>query len=154
MKKTMFALCMLLILGFAATASAAPTTYAFTFHDTAGNPYCDGLIVQLYGTPKAVVGGYHFNYNCAGSYSSVGGFKHGLPAVYQYAATGATLDISDPAFALGGSNRSEQYLVNTTYHTWILWSGSDFATNSVVNYGTWVNGVKADVKSAKPSSQR
>ena len=153
MKKTMFALCMLLILSFAATANAA-TVYAFTFHDTAGNPYCDGLVVQLYGKPKALVGGYHFNYDCAGSNSSVGGFKHGLPAAYQYAASGATLDVTDPAFGLEGFNRSEQWLVNATFHTWILWSGSDFATNSIVNFGTWINGVKADVKGAKPASQR
>lgn len=151
MKKMLFVFCAFFALTLAANAKA--TVYAFTFRDTAGNPYCDGMVLQLYGTPKAVVGGYHFAYDCSNT-ASVAGFKHGLPAAYQYAASGATLDVSDPAFALEGLNQSEQYLINTTYHTWILWSGSDFATNSVINFGTWINGQQADKKGSKPSSKR
>jgi len=151
MKKMLVVFCAIVALSLAANAKA--TVYAFTFHDTVGNPYCDGLVIQLYGAPKAVVGGYHFNYDCVNT-SSVAGFKHGLPAAYQYASSGAVLDVTDPAFGLEGSNRSEQWLVNTTYHTWILWSGSDFATNSVVNFGTWINGQQSEKKGTRPASQR
>ena len=140
MKKSLLALCVILV--FAVSGFAADTQYAFYFRTTGGTAYCDGMYLRVYtpgsGVPKAVVGGYHFYYDCT-NYSSVGGFKHGINAAFQYAASGAVLDVADPAFGLEGVNRSEQWLINPKYHTWVLYSGNDYYGNYVVNYGTWIN---------------
>jgi hypothetical protein len=142
--KRMF-LVLSLVLASALTSFAAkPTNYGFYLRDTAGNAYCDGFQLQLYspgaGIPKAVVGGYHFDYDCVGSIASVGGFLHGISPKFQYAALGNVLDVSDPTLALTGSNASLSWLINTKYSTWIVYSGNDFFGNYVINYGTFVNG--------------
>ncbi|HUM03836.1 MAG TPA: hypothetical protein VLT90_00145 [Terriglobales bacterium] len=143
MKKMLFVLCLVLTLTLGAIAK--DTIYTFNFRSAAGSSYCDGMSLRLYtpgaGIPKALVGGTHFYFDCTNN-SSVGGFKHGIGAAFQYAASGAVLDVADPAYALGGiyapQNRSEQYLINTKYHTWVLYSGNDYFGNYVVNYGTYV----------------
>jgi len=157
MKKLLLVVC--LVLAFALSSYAADTNYAFYFRDTAGNAYCDGMSLRLYtpspgSVPKAIVGGYHFYYDCV-NYASVGGFKHALNYAYQYAASGAVLDVVSPAYGLQGLNQSEQYLINPKYHTWILYTGNDFYGNYVFNYGTWINNAGPIVKNgATKSSSR
>jgi hypothetical protein len=143
-----------LVLCFGAFAAAKSTTYTYTFGTTGGSAFCDGVTLVLSGTPKTVVGGTHTNYNCGGANSNVGGFKAAVASVYQYAATGATLLVSDPLYGLGGHNESALYHVNTTYQTWVL-DADDGSGLFVVSYGVLLTGEDAPAKGAgtKSSSQ-
>lgn len=161
MKKLSLAITMLaLVAFFSLTASAATSTYSFHFRNTAGTPFCDGLTVYLYSSnpgvaPKSLVDGKHWATNCGSAYTNVNGFKAAVSSYYQYSGSGAVLIISDPALgngALGGTGLT--FLVNTTYQHWTLWESGGGAGESVVNYGTYVNGTTADQKGTKSSLQR
>ncbi len=132
-------------------ANAKTILYDFTFRNTSGTAYCDGFYVYLYGTPKTLVDGYHWSYDCAGSDAYVNGFKASVSANYQYSATGATLIVSDPAF---GVTNGSVYLVNPLYNTWTLWRSGGGSGEYVFNYGTFVNFTHADKKGTKSSGAR
>jgi hypothetical protein len=143
------------VLTFVATlsvpANAAATLYDFTFRDTAGNPYCDGLFVYNYGVPKTLVDGYHWNaFGCGTGSVNVNGFKGGVATAYQYSGVGSVLIISDPLLASTGVT----WLVNTTYKHWTVWESGGGAGEVVVNYGTFVNFTKADHPGTKTALQR
>lgn len=158
MKKMLLVVCCVLIVSLA--ASAADTVYNFTLRDTAGNPYCNVVYARLYkpaaGFPKAVVGGWYYNPNCNTTYAPAGGFKHGISALFQYAATGSVLDISTPAYwnssNLTGFNW--ELLINPVYHTWAGYQANDYFGNYLINYGTWVNGTAPDKPGNKDASAR
>lgn len=154
MKKICLVLSMLMVCSLA--ASAASTTYAFTFRDTAGNPYCDGMVLVLSkgAGPKTLVDGYHFNSDCAGNAMGVNGFKAGVAAAYQYNALGATMIVGDPVWQFVIGNQTNlTFQVNSTYHTWIIWASNFASGEYVVNFGTWVNGTRADSRGTKPSTK-
>lgn len=135
-------------------ASAATTTYNFTF-----DGYCDGMTLNLYkpaGLPKVIFGGTHNNWDCAGNFGYVGGFKHAINAGYQPGSIGAVLDVSDPIGPYFIGPVSVQFLVNTVYHTWIIYEGADGVGNYYLNSGTYTNvtGPKMKGTGAKASALR
>jgi len=145
---------MALVASFSVTASAAATLYNFTFRDTAGNPYCDGLVFYNYGAPKTLVDGYHWNDNCGGGQTNVNGFKGGVASNYQY-GVGATFIVSDPLFGNGsGGGTGLVWLVNPVYKTWTLWESGGGGGEFIANHGTFVNGTVAGQKGSKPATQR
>jgi len=148
MKKMLLVLALVAV--FSLSASAKTSVYSFTFRDTAGNAYCDGLTLYLYGTPKTLVDGTHNNDNCAGAFTGVNGFKGSVSYLYQYNGTGAVLMVSDPILASTGV----MWLVNTTYSNWTAWESGAGAGEFVVTYGTFVNGTAADKKGTKAALGR
>jgi len=158
MKKLLLAVTiMALVASFGVTASASSTLYDFTFRDTSGSPYCDGLYFYNYNSypyPKALVDGFHWNTFCSGT-SYVNGFKAGVSYGYQYSGTGAVFVISDPDLGNGsGGGTGIVWLVNPVYKHWILWYSGGGAGEYVVNYGTFVNFTRADAKGSTLSSQK
>jgi hypothetical protein len=147
---------MLLLMAMVAVpAHAKKTLYNFTFLDPNGNAYCDGFKVFLYGSPQSLVDGYLFNAQCQGANPWVNGFKAGIPAVYQYNATGATLVISDPEFGDGAAGGvGTMWLVNPTYQTWVVYQSQGGQGEFVQNFGTWVNGRMESRKASKSALQR
>ena len=154
MKKLLLVVTVLtLVASFSVPASAKTSVYAFTFRDTSGNPYCEGLTLALYSPggvePKALVDGYHFNANCGGTTVNVNGFKAGVSTYYQYSGTGAVLVVSDPFLGTGVT-----FLVNTAVSRWTGWESGGGAGEFVFNYGTYVNGTMADKRGTKPVTER
>jgi hypothetical protein len=164
MKKMMLAtLALVMLFSLASTpAFAAATLYDFTFRNTVGTAYCDGLFVYLYkgsspfGTGgKTLVDGFHWNDNCGGGQTNVNGFKAGIAAPYQYNGIGANLIISDPLLGDGlGGGTGIVWLVNPVYGTWTLWESGGGAGEFVLNYGTFVNLTHADKKGSVPATKR
>jgi hypothetical protein len=151
MKKLLLVIAVLaLVASFSVPASASATLYNFTFRDTSGNTYCEGLTVYNYGVPKTLVDGYHWNANCGGGTSYVNGFKAGVSSSYQYAGIGAVLIVSDPYLNPTGV----VFLVNTVYKHWTLLESGGGAGETIVNYGTFVNGTMADKKGTKSVAGR
>ena len=142
-----------LMMACCVAVNAAATSYQFTFRDTGGNPYCDGMYLALYkgAGSKTLVDGYHFNTFCQGTYTGVNGFKAGVHAAYQYNAAGATMIVSDPVG--GGTGMGVVWLVNPTYRTWVVYFSGFGAGEYVGNYGTWINGARAEGKGNKPAIQ-
>jgi hypothetical protein len=154
MKKMMLAtLALVMLFSVASTpAFAAATLYNFTFRDTSGNAYCDGMFVYLYkgAGSKTLVDGQHINGGtCAGT-TYVNGFKAGIAPLYQYNGLGANLIIADTTIP----GVSLMYLVNPVYSTWTLWESGGGGGEFIVNYGTFVNGTTAVKKGSKGSALR
>ncbi|MGH9641446.1 MAG: hypothetical protein ACRD3Q_03390 [Terriglobales bacterium] len=154
MKKTFVVVAFVLICTLAAMAVPKDTIYNFTLLDTGGGAYCNSMWIRLYTpgapAPKALVGGYYANANCAGGIAPAGGFKHAVSPTLQY-GTGAVLDVSTPAY---GSFNWE-ILVNPATHTWTSYRADDNYGNYLVNYGTWQNGyLPANSKTAKDVTTR
>ena len=87
---------LLLVLGFVALFTLAQaqktptTTYNFQFLTTNGDPYCDGMFLKNYGSPQALVDGFHFDVICnvelGGGPANlpVNGFVTTVASNYQY----------------------------------------------------------------------
>jgi hypothetical protein len=158
MRKLLLLLTVLtMVATFTVAASARTTTYSFTLRDTSGDAYCDGFTVYLYGSPKTLVDGYHWNDNCASAQTNVNGFKGGVAPAYQYSGSGAVLIVSDPLFGNGADGGSGLvWLFNAAYGTWIVYESGGGAGEYILNYGTFINGevVKDVEKGTKPSIRR
>lgn len=153
------ALALTAVMSFTALpASASTTTYDFHFLTTGGNEYCDGILFYNYGSPKVLVDGYHWNTFCSGANANVNGFKAGVPAKFQYAATGAVFLISDPDSGNGlGGGTGVMWLINPAYGTWNFYYSGGGAGEFVGNEGLFVNGlapIKHNSKSTKSTQSR
>jgi hypothetical protein len=149
MKKISLTIALVLCLG--ALASAAKTKYYnYTFANSSGGAYCDGVSLAVTGT---VASGTHVNYDCDGSASNVGGFSAAVNAAYQFEAKGATLLLSDPQFGLQSNNESETWQISVKYGTWVL-DGNAGSGLDVINYG-FLQAAEDGKKSegTKPASQ-
>jgi hypothetical protein len=127
-KMLLLTICMVLCLG---TLAAAKTTeYNFTFQDSVGNYFCDGMVLFVYGVPKTLVDGYQ-----DGCYSgfNTNGFKSAVSSAYQYDGTGAVLILGTAT----NNPSSLIYLLNPVYKTWANYQSGGGSGEFVVNYGIW-----------------
>jgi len=157
MKRIVFAVVAVAMLSLA--ASATTNSYNFYFQAVNGDPYCDGMILYLYGNPQTLVDGTHFNVYCYPELiTGVNGFKAPVASSYQYAGSGPVLIVDDPPafFEDGGetakpnqtqnfNSQGAMYLINTKTHTWTIWL-SGFGTGEYVdNFGIY-----SDAQNQKP----
>jgi hypothetical protein len=137
------------VLCFGSLAAAKTTEYNFTFQNSAGDYFCDGMVLYVYGTPKTLVDGYQDG--CYDGYNT-NGFKSALSADWQFDATGATL-------ILGTSTNEPSsliYLLNPVYRTWVNWESGGGSGEFVLNYGYWdtTPGAKPHAGGTKASGAR
>src|ERR1035441_10612141 len=103
MKRVILAVVVVAMLSLAASATA--NSYNFYFQAVNGDPYCDGVILYVYGNPQTLVDGVHFNVDCdTGVATGVNGFKAPVSSNYQYAGSGPVLIVDDPPVYIGGAD--------------------------------------------------
>ncbi len=144
---------MLLVLSLVALACTMASAKAFTANF---DGYCDSITINPTAAPVSF-GGTHNFFDCSNT-EDIGGFKHGLSAVFQYPGSiGAVYDVSDEQMPIVGFGWiSSQYEINKTYHTWTLYYGPDGVGNYLLNEGTWTqsNGPVTKGVGTKASSLR